>query len=166
MDALGIMEWAGREGPLGGIPRALAILAVGVYTWTVTCFLKQLIRLVKSRPTGIPVLTFISDFGKPTAPLPAAIVVCVPAKAHTDGMGESEFKIHLHEITIAIITDAGEKAKTNESILLEGEVIEKNVESGLQSHPLFFIITLGLLAEVINSRYTLGQCFILSGRLL
>ncbi|KAG6491874.1 hypothetical protein ZIOFF_046813 [Zingiber officinale] len=92
---------------------------------------------------------FISDFGKPTAPLPAAIVVCVPAKAHTDGVGESEFKIHPHEITVAIIV--GEKAKTNETILLEEEVIEKNVESGLQSHPLFFSITLGLLAELINS---------------
>ncbi|XP_074560217.1 N-acylphosphatidylethanolamine synthase isoform X1 [Curcuma longa] len=60
-----IMEWAGRAEHLGGIPRALAILAVGAFAKTVTCFLNStsvhnpqtLIRLVKSRPTGVPLLT-------------------------------------------------------------------------------------------------------------
>lgn len=48
-------------------------------------------------------LEFISDFGKPTAPLPAAIVVCVPSKVHIEGVGETEFKIYPHEITDSII---------------------------------------------------------------
>ncbi|XP_042447841.1 N-acylphosphatidylethanolamine synthase-like isoform X2 [Zingiber officinale] len=60
-----IMEWAGRAEHLGGIPRALTIFAVGAFAKTVTCFLNStsvhnpqtLIRLVKSRPTGVPLLT-------------------------------------------------------------------------------------------------------------
>lgn len=51
---------------------------------------------------GAEVLEFISDYGKPTAPLPAAIVACVPKKAHIDGLGETEFKITASEIITAI----------------------------------------------------------------
>lgn len=47
-------------------------------------------------------LEFISDFGKPTAPLPAAIVACVPTKVHVEGIGDIEFKISPNEITAAI----------------------------------------------------------------
>lgn len=51
---------------------------------------------------GAEVLEFISDYGKPTAPLPAAIVACVPKKVHVDGVGESEFNIYPHEIVDAM----------------------------------------------------------------
>ena len=51
---------------------------------------------------GAKVLEFISDFGKPSAPLPAAIVACVPMKVHMDGLGETDFKIIPTEITAAI----------------------------------------------------------------
>ena len=51
---------------------------------------------------GAEVLEFISDYGKPTSPLPAAIVACVPKKAHTDGLGETEFKLTASEIITAI----------------------------------------------------------------
>lgn len=51
---------------------------------------------------GAEVLEFISDFGKPSAPLPAAIVACVPKKVHVDGIGETDFKIAPSEITAAI----------------------------------------------------------------
>lgn len=47
-------------------------------------------------------LEFIADFGKPTAPAPAAIVACVPKKVHIDGIGETEFKISPSEISEAI----------------------------------------------------------------
>lgn len=47
-------------------------------------------------------LEFISDFGKPTAPLPAAIVACVPKKVHIDGIGDADFAINPQEITDAI----------------------------------------------------------------
>lgn len=46
-------------------------------------------------------LEFVSDFGKPTAPLPAAIVACVPKKVHVEGKGETEFTISPDEITAA-----------------------------------------------------------------
>lgn len=47
-------------------------------------------------------LEFISDFGKPSAPSPAAIVACVPKKVHVDGIGETEFKIEPEEILAAV----------------------------------------------------------------
>lgn len=65
---------------------------------------------------GAKVLEFISDFGKPSAPLPAAIVACVPMKVHVDGMGETDFKITPEEITAAI------KAGLQENIEAEPEV--------------------------------------------
>lgn len=47
-------------------------------------------------------LEFISDYGKPSAPLPAAIVACVPKKVHIDGSGETEFKLTPEEIVATI----------------------------------------------------------------
>lgn len=47
-------------------------------------------------------LEFISDYGKPSAPHPAAIVACVPKKVHVEGIGETEFKIEPEEILAAI----------------------------------------------------------------
>lgn len=67
---------------------------------------------------GAEVLQFISDFSKPTAPLPAAIVACVPTKVHTDGTGESEFKIHSHEITDAIIAGLREPIHAEPEVYL------------------------------------------------
>lgn len=61
-------------------------------------------------------LEFISDFGEPTAPLPAAIVACVPKNVHVDGTGETEFKISPNEITAAI------RAGLEEPIEAEPEV--------------------------------------------
>lgn len=51
---------------------------------------------------GAQVLEYISDFGKASAPVPAAIVACVPKKVHVDGVGEIDFKISPSEITAAI----------------------------------------------------------------
>lgn len=51
---------------------------------------------------GAQVLEYISDFGKESAPVPAAIVACVPRKVHVDGVGEVDFKITPSEITAAI----------------------------------------------------------------
>lgn len=58
--------------------------------------------MVQVNSVGAEVLEFIADFGKPTAPLPAAIVACVPKKVHIEGVGETEFKISSTEITDAI----------------------------------------------------------------
>lgn len=47
-------------------------------------------------------MDYISDFGKASAPIPAAIVACVPKRVHVDGVGEVDFKITPNEITTAI----------------------------------------------------------------
>ncbi|XP_050226075.1 stromal processing peptidase, chloroplastic isoform X2 [Mercurialis annua] len=60
------------------------------------------VTLEEVNSVGAKVLEFISDFGNPTAPLPAAIVACVPNKVHVEGVGETEFKISPSEITTAI----------------------------------------------------------------
>lgn len=67
---------------------------------------------------GAEVLEFISDFGKPNAPLPAAIVACVPKKVHVDGVGETDFEIYPDEITESI------KAGLDEPIYPEPEVCQ------------------------------------------
>ncbi|XVE87579.1 hypothetical protein DITRI_Ditri18aG0128800 [Diplodiscus trichospermus] len=59
------MEWAGRETYMGGIPRKIVVFAVGAFAKAaVTLFntssihnADTLIRLVRSRPPGIPLLT-------------------------------------------------------------------------------------------------------------
>ncbi|CAN4086580.1 unnamed protein product [Withania somnifera] len=60
------------------------------------------ITLEEVNATGAEVLEYISDFGKLSAPLPAAIVACVPTKVHVEGGGEDEFRISPEEITTAI----------------------------------------------------------------
>ncbi|KAH7684401.1 C-terminal processing peptidase protein [Dioscorea alata] len=62
----------------------------------------ETVTLEEVNSTGAEVLEFISDFGKPTAPIPAAIVACVPKKVHIDGSGEVDFEIHPNEITDVI----------------------------------------------------------------
>ncbi|KAL5820938.1 hypothetical protein ACOSQ3_022820 [Xanthoceras sorbifolium] len=59
------MEWAGREKHMGGIPRKLIFIAVGAFAKAVSNLLNTtsvhnadtLIRLVRSRPSGVPLIT-------------------------------------------------------------------------------------------------------------
>ncbi|KAK1314697.1 N-acylphosphatidylethanolamine synthase [Acorus calamus] len=59
------MEWAGRATHLGGVPRAATVAAAGAFAKVVTCLLntttvhnpETLLRLVRSRPSGRPLLT-------------------------------------------------------------------------------------------------------------
>ncbi|KAH1097257.1 hypothetical protein J1N35_014178 [Gossypium stocksii] len=59
------MEWAGREKHMRGIPRKMVFLAVGAFAKAVATLLNTtsvhnadtLIRLVRFRPPGIPLLT-------------------------------------------------------------------------------------------------------------
>ncbi|KAA8541397.1 hypothetical protein F0562_025360 [Nyssa sinensis] len=85
------------------------------------------VTLEEVNSTGAKVLEFISDFGKPSAPLPAAIVACVPKKVHVDGIGETDFKITPNEITTAI------KAGLEEPIEAEPELeVPKELISAVQ----------------------------------
>ncbi|KAM7523923.1 hypothetical protein LguiA_013825 [Lonicera macranthoides] len=59
------MEWAAKGNHLGGIPRKMTIMAVGTFAKAVANLLntttvqnaETLIRLVRSRPPGVPLLT-------------------------------------------------------------------------------------------------------------
>ncbi|KAK1263282.1 hypothetical protein QJS04_geneDACA009352 [Acorus gramineus] len=91
----------------------------------------EAITLEEVNATGAKVLEFISDFGSSSAPLPAAIVACVPKNVHVDGVGETEFKILPHEITDAI------KEGLKEPILPEPEVeAPKELITSSQLHEL------------------------------
>ncbi|KAK1288289.1 hypothetical protein QJS10_CPB19g01336 [Acorus calamus] len=91
----------------------------------------ETITLEEVNATGAKVLEFISDFGSPSAPLPAAIVACVPKNVHVDGVGETEFKILPHEITDAI------KEGLKEPILPEPEMeAPKELITSSQLHEL------------------------------
>ncbi|KAF0931421.1 hypothetical protein E2562_004549 [Oryza meyeriana var. granulata] len=76
----------------------------------------ETVTLEEVNTVGAEVLEFISDYGKPDAPLPAAIVACVPKKVHIDGVGETDFEIHPEEITDSI------KAGLEEPIYPEPEL--------------------------------------------
>lgn len=59
------MEWAGSEDHLGGIPRKLAFMAVGGLAKLIASSLNSttvhnaetLLRLLRSRPSGVPLIT-------------------------------------------------------------------------------------------------------------
>ncbi|WJX54694.1 hypothetical protein P8452_40546 [Trifolium repens] len=72
---------------------------------------------------GAQVLEFIADFGKPTAPLPAAIVACVPKKVHIEGAGETEFKISSTEITDAIKSGLDEPIEPEPELEVPKELV-------------------------------------------
>ncbi|KAI3455136.1 hypothetical protein Pfo_011799 [Paulownia fortunei] len=89
------------------------------------------VTLEEVNSIGAEVLEFISDYGKPSAPLPAAIVACVPKKVHIDGVGETEFKITPEEILTAI--EAGLKEPIEAELELE---VPKELISSEQLHEL------------------------------
>lgn len=76
--------------------------------------------------TGAKVLEFISDFGKPTAPLPAAIVACVPKKLHVDGVGETEFNISPAEITASMNEGLKEPIEAEPELEVPKELISSS----------------------------------------
>ncbi|PHT88687.1 hypothetical protein T459_10793 [Capsicum annuum] len=81
------------------------------------------ITLEEVNATGAEVLEYISDFGKPSAPLPAAIVVCVPTRVHVEGGGEDEFKISPEEITTAIKSGLKEPIEPEPELEVPTELI-------------------------------------------
>ncbi|ONH98914.1 hypothetical protein PRUPE_7G271900 [Prunus persica] len=85
------------------------------------------VTLEETNSIGAKVLEFVSNFGNPTAPLPAAIVACVPKKVHVEGKSETEFAISPSEIVAAI------KAGLEEPIEPEPELeVPKELISSLQ----------------------------------
>ncbi|KAL3818489.1 hypothetical protein ACJIZ3_004394 [Penstemon smallii] len=81
------------------------------------------VTLEEVNSVGAEVLEFVSDYGKPSAPLPAAIVACVPKKVHIDGIGETEFKINPEEILSAIEAGLKEPIEAEPELEIPKELI-------------------------------------------
>ncbi|OVA08777.1 Peptidase M16 [Macleaya cordata] len=99
----------------------------------------ETVTLDEVNSTGAEVLEFISDFGRPSAPLPAAIVACVPKKVHVDGMGETDFRISPNEITAAIKAGLEEPIQPEPELEVPKELISSSQlqELRLQRTPSF-----------------------------
>ncbi|KAI3463546.1 hypothetical protein Pfo_020209 [Paulownia fortunei] len=97
------------------------------------------VTLEEVNSIGAEVLEFISDYGKPSAPRPAAIVACVPKKVHIDGIGETEFKIEPEEILAAIEAGLKEPIDAEPELEIPKELIssEQLQELRLQRCPSF-----------------------------
>ncbi|KAJ4963796.1 hypothetical protein NE237_023735 [Protea cynaroides] len=99
----------------------------------------ETVKLEEVNSTGEKVLEFISNFGKPNAPPPAAIVACVPKKAYVDGVGETEFRISPCEITAAIKAGLEEPIDAEPELEVPKELISSSQlqELRLQMRPFF-----------------------------
>ncbi|XP_028771998.1 stromal processing peptidase, chloroplastic [Neltuma alba] len=101
------------------------------------------VTLEEVNSVGAEVLEFIADFGKATAPLPAAIVACVPKKVHVEGIGETEFKISSSEITDAIKAGLEEPIEPEPELEVPKELISlaKLEELKVQRKPVFIPVS-------------------------
>ncbi|GAV65794.1 Peptidase_M16 domain-containing protein/Peptidase_M16_C domain-containing protein [Cephalotus follicularis] len=108
------------------------------------------VTLEEVNSIGAKVLEFISDFGKSTAPSPAAIVACVPKKFYVDGIGETEFMISSSQITAAIESGLKEPIQAEPELEVPKELISPSQlqELRLQCKPSF----ISLSPEVIGTR--------------
>ncbi|KAL0380284.1 UNVERIFIED_CONTAM: Stromal processing peptidase, chloroplastic [Sesamum angustifolium] len=97
------------------------------------------VTLEEVNSIGAEVLEFISDYGKPSAPHPAAIVACVPKKVHIDGIGETDFKIEPEEIVDAIEAGLKEPIEAEPELEIPKELIssEQLQELRLKRNPFF-----------------------------
>ncbi|GLU00162.1 hypothetical protein SLE2022_175480 [Rubroshorea leprosula] len=97
------------------------------------------VTLEEVNSIGAEVLAFISDFGKASAPVPAAIVACVPKKVHLDVIGETEFKITSDEITAAIKSGLEEPIEAEPELEVPKELISPSQlqELRIQCRPSF-----------------------------
>ncbi|RLM55629.1 hypothetical protein C2845_PM10G16570 [Panicum miliaceum] len=103
----------------------------------------ETVTLEEVNTVGAEVLEFISDFGKPNAPLPAAIVACVPKKVHVDGVGETDFEIYPDEITETIKSGLDEPIYPEPELEVPKELITQPEldELKLQHKPSFIPLT-------------------------
>ncbi|XP_038690429.1 stromal processing peptidase, chloroplastic-like [Tripterygium wilfordii] len=124
------------------------------------------VTLEEVNSTGAKVLEFISDFGKPTAPLPAAIVACVPKKMHVDGVGETEFKISASEITTAVKSGLEEPIEAEPELEVPKELISSSQleELKLQQRPSFVPLSpVANVMKVLDMDTGITQCCLSNG---
>lgn len=124
------------------------------------------VALEEVNSIGAKVLEFVSDFGKPTAPLPAAIVACVPKKVHVDGIGETEFNIAPEEITMAMKSGLQEPIEAEPELEVPKELISPSQlhELRLQRSPSFVPVVPELDVTKLHDKETgIVQCRLSNG---
>ncbi|KAL1833643.1 hypothetical protein ACET3Z_003294 [Daucus carota] len=101
------------------------------------------VTLEEVNSIGAEVLEYISDFGKPSAPIPAAVVACVPKKVHVEGVGESEFRITPAEIISAAKEGLEEPIEPEPELEVPKELISSKQldELRLQREPSFISVS-------------------------
>ncbi|XP_073144793.1 stromal processing peptidase, chloroplastic [Henckelia pumila] len=117
------------------------------------------VTLEEVNSIGAKVLEFISDYGKPSAPLPAAIVACVPKKVHIDGSGETEFKLTPEEIVAAIEAGLKEPIEAEPELEIPKELIsaEQLQELRFLRHPSFIPVDQEKVSKVYDEETGIVQ---------
>ncbi|XP_062099420.1 stromal processing peptidase, chloroplastic isoform X2 [Humulus lupulus] len=124
------------------------------------------IKLEEVNSIGAKVLEFVSDYGKPTAPLPAAIVACVPKKVHIEGKGETEFTISPSEITAAIKAGLKEPIEAEPELEVPKELLSSSQlrELWLERSPSFISLSPETNVSKIHDKETgITQCRLSNG---
>ena len=65
-------------------------------------------------------LEYVANFGQPGAPIPAAIVACVPKTLHVDGEGDKDFDITPEAILSAITVGLNEPLASEPEVTFLG----------------------------------------------
>ncbi|CAL1404357.1 unnamed protein product [Linum trigynum] len=124
------------------------------------------VTLEEVNAIGAEVLEFISDHGNPSAPVPAAIVACVPKKVHIEGAGETEFKISPLEITEAIKFGLEQPIEAEPELEVPKELISSSQleELTLQRSPSFIPLDPKLNVTKLHDPETgITQCRLSNG---
>uniref|UniRef100_A0A803NKI9 Stromal processing peptidase, chloroplastic n=1 Tax=Cannabis sativa TaxID=3483 RepID=A0A803NKI9_CANSA len=124
------------------------------------------IKLEEVNFIGAKVLEFVSDYGKPTAPIPAAIVACVPRKVHIEGKGETEFTIFPSEITAAIKAGLKEPIEAEPELEVPKELLSSSQlqELWLERSPSFISLSSETNVSKIHDKETgITQCRLSNG---
>ncbi|XP_024020096.1 stromal processing peptidase, chloroplastic isoform X2 [Morus notabilis] len=124
------------------------------------------VTLEEVNSIGANVLEFVSDYGKPTAPLPAAIVACVPMKVHIEGKGETEFTISPGEITAAIEAGLKEPIAAEPELEVPTELISASQlqELWMERRPSFVSLSPETNVTKLHDKETgITQCCLSNG---
>lgn len=124
------------------------------------------VTLEEVNAVGAKVLEYIADFGKPTAPKPAAIVACVPKKVHIDGVGEAEFRISPSEIIDAMKTGMEQPIEPEPELEVPKELISSSQlqELKVQRKPSFVPLTpLAGILKIHDKETGITQCRLSNG---
>lgn len=99
----------------------------------------QTVTLEDVNAIGASILEYIADFGKPWAPVPAAVVACVPKTIHRDGEDDLVFQITSEEILGALKEGLNEPLTPEPELEVPKELISKMrlAELKMKSKPSF-----------------------------